>query len=397
MASGTSISTTLGSSDRPSRHAGLDWLRVFATLGVLTLHAGIAYMPHPLPGLRWAAHDTPTAWADAICWPLDAWVMPVFFLLGGMAAATLLDRLGPGDMARHRVRRLGGPLLLGCVLILPLDLYVWLLGAAADGSLPLRKLQSLKLKGYDDGLWGPSHLWFLQYLLLYCLAAAAIRARRPLPLRIDPLRERRTMAAAIAASIAALAIEPRILIGFRHHPLPQWENAVFFAAFFLVGLRRPAAAWSRGKAVAWLTLGGLSLAAAWPMMVGQWATLASGDSTPLAIRVPLAACFGLACWGLGLGSLEMARTIRRPLPPSLRRVAAAAFCIYLLHHPVVGLAQVGLKPMAMPSAAKFALVAAIGLAIPMLSYPLVVRGRWIGRVLGEKPAPKPQPALRSAA
>ena len=65
--------------------------------------------------------------------------------------------------------------MLGCVLILPLDLYAWLLGLAADGQIPLRKLHSLKVEGpLADGLWGVSHLWFLQYLWLFCMGAALV-------------------------------------------------------------------------------------------------------------------------------------------------------------------------------------------------------------------------------
>ena len=374
--------------DIGGRQNGLDWLRVAATLGVLTLHAGIAYMPHPLPGLRWSTHDTPTAAADVLCWTLDAWVMPVFFLLGGMAAAGLLQRLGPKAMAGHRLRRLGGPLLLGCVLILPLDLYVWLLGSVVDGELPLRKMKSLKLDGYDAGLWGPSHLWFLQYLLTYCLIAAAWQHIRGVRMSIRPGRDRALFVTGLVISIAALTWKPSVLIGFDHQPVPQLANLVFFGAFFVAGLVRPRSHWTRQRAGAVIAGGAAALLAAAPLLVRH----CKGSSEPL-----LPVLFALACWGLGLGSVEWARSVSRPLPPAVRTLAAASFWIYLAHHPVVGLAQISLKSADLPAEAKFVLTVAVGLALPLLTYNAVVRGRWIGRVLGEKPATVDRPSRRIAA
>jgi hypothetical protein len=48
---------------------------------------------------------------------------------------------------------------------------VWLLGWAAEGKIPLKKLRSLKLGAAGEGLWGVGHLWFLEYLFLFCAAA----------------------------------------------------------------------------------------------------------------------------------------------------------------------------------------------------------------------------------
>ena len=378
---------------KATRHPGLDWLRLAATLGVLTLHAGIAYMPHPLPGLRWATHDQTTPLADAVCWTLDAWVMPVFFLLGGSAAAGLLAAFGSGGMARHRLRRLGGPLLLGCVLILPLDLYAWLIGDVLDGELPLRKLRSLKLSGHDDGLWGPSHLWFLQYLLIYCLVGCGLAAwtRPSLRIRTAASRRRRRMAAAaglFAVSAASLWIKPRILIGFDHQPLPQPANLAFFATFFAAGWHLPSAVWTRRQSGATVLLGLASLLLYWP------AVRSTFDGTGSLVA---AVGFTAACWGLGLGSLQFARTLAQPLTPVAQRMLAAAFWIYLLHHPVVGLMQVALKRTAIDPNLKFAIVAVVGLCVPLATYRWLVRGRWIGRVLGEKPAVESRPQRQAAA
>ncbi|MFO1092008.1 MAG: acyltransferase family protein [Planctomycetaceae bacterium] len=100
--------------------------------------------------------------------------MPVFFLMGGFLAAQLFARLGPAEFLKHRARRLLVPFAFACVVILPLDLYAWLLGWVVEGRIPLQKLRSLKL-GSRARLWGVAHLWFLEYLFVFCAGAVIVQ------------------------------------------------------------------------------------------------------------------------------------------------------------------------------------------------------------------------------
>ncbi|MFG0332979.1 MAG: acyltransferase family protein, partial [Maioricimonas sp. JB049] len=113
----------------PARLHGLDWLRAFTALAVVALHAGIPYMTHRMPGLVCSTWDSrPDRVIDAFCWAADGFVMPVFFVMGGLLAGRLMRRKGTDRFLQHRASRLLGPLAFGIVFILPLDLYAWLIG-----------------------------------------------------------------------------------------------------------------------------------------------------------------------------------------------------------------------------------------------------------------------------
>lgn len=388
------------------RLPGLERLRIAATLAVVLLHAAIAYMPHPLPRLVWATHDAVTPAADAVGWIANSFVMPFFFVLGGFGAAGLLQRHGPRETARHRIRRLGGPLLLGCVLILPLDLYAWLLGFAADGLIPLKKLRSLKLGSAGEGLWGPSHLWFLQYLLVYSLCLCGLRAagwRMPAAVRrmaVTPLG----VLAMACLTAAPLAMEPAILIGFRHSWWPLPLTLSFYGPMFAFGvwLATPDDSLRiddhRGRGLAafgWphAVVGLLALAAAWPLLKGHVeGGLASGP------RVAMTWLYTAAGWLIAVGAIGAASRDCRPLSPRAAYLASACFWVYLFHHPVVGCAQVALKPLSWPADVKFAVTAVYGVGLSLLMFEACVRRTWVGGVLGvRRRQPAPQTEHRRAA
>ena len=375
---------------RAARLPGIERLRVVATVCVVMFHAAVTYMPHPLPQVRWATYDATTPWADAAAWIASAFQMPVFFVLGGFGAAGLLNKLGPRAAVRHRLRRLGGPLLLGMVLILPLSLYAWLLGYAADGAIPLRKLKSLKLGEAGEGLWGLCHLWFLQHLLIFCLGAIGLRAagwRTPESWR-RVLTSPPGLAGLALATSVPLFLRPAILIGFRHSFWPLPMNLAFYAPFFAVGtlLVEPPASLRladhrrsglRAFGAVHVVTGLISLACAWPLIATH-----IDHGLPASSRWAMAFLFSAACWLISVGAFAAATRGRRPLSAPTAYFAAASIWVYFLHHPVVGLAQVALKPLEWAPAAKFAAVTAYGLAVPLLTYEAWVRRTWVGRVLG---------------
>lgn len=365
-----------------SRLPGLEWFRVGLTLAVVALHAGMAYLTRPFPGLAWSTYDEPSRLADWVCWTTNAVVMPGFFILGGYGASRLLDRLGPRVLCRDRIKRLGGPFALGCVLILPLDLYAWLLGWAADGKIPLRKLKSLRFEnGVDEGLWGVSHLWFLQYLLLFsCLYASwrAVVGRLP-----DRWTERivstNGLLAGAAVSSVALWANPQILLGFRHAAIPLPANMAFYLPMFAFG-----AIWSgqkRDRLGLAHVVAGLALLLVTTPSRDVWLDGSAADAVTRTITV---VGYAFAGWLIAGGLFGSARRSETPMPAPVAYLAAASFWIYLIHHPVVGLAQVSLKPFDWSSSTKFVAVFAIGMWLSLGTFEIAVRKTWIGQVLGAR-------------
>ena len=66
-----------------------------------------------------------------------------------------LSRRGPTALLRSRANRLFKPLVFGMVVVLPMDLYAWILGWVAEGLVPMVKLKSLKIdRPLGEDLWG---------------------------------------------------------------------------------------------------------------------------------------------------------------------------------------------------------------------------------------------------
>ena len=385
------------------RRYGLDWLRAGATLMVVALHAGIPYMEHPLPGLVWSISAVETSGAvDLCCWTINGFVMPLFFLMSGYFARNLHDRKGPGAFLDHRLRRIGGALLLGFVLILPLDLYVWLLGWVGEGWIPLQKLNSLKVEGpLGEALWGLSHLWFLAYLLVFyvlflimhrvVIFAADLLSQTAVGHEPHERSGRRlswVLPAAILFCGVVLWREPRIVIGFRHGWFPFIENLLYYTVPFGLGWY-----WSDwtddGAGIRRWTAVLATAVVAFVLLWGPLVEHLEQETIPVANRlVPLLfAAFGLTAATAMFGLTSRAGF--RPPPQAIQYIAQASFWIYLLHHPVVGLVHIDLRDASLTTEVKFLIAMGTGVAVSLLTYDALVRRTWVGVLLnGRRERPR---------
>jgi len=377
---------------------GLDVLRGWSAVGVVVLHACAAYTDRPMPGLAWSTADGASRLVTVLMWSIEVVIMPIFLVMAGFLAARSMARGGRWHTVRSRMRRLGVPFVLAAVLVLPLSLYAWLLGWAADGLIDVVKLRSLKLRGdLDQHLWGTGHLWFLQYLMTYIVLLAALE--RSLSLDIFALPSRRQMttywwlAATAVVAVAVLLFQPEVVWGFQHSFWPVMTKWAYSGAFFFAGVlvwktdpHLLTAALNGPRQLAW---GGLCLAAAvalgiWHLDQGVASVSPSGQQFGEARlfqsaglpRWTLAILTVAAAWTVTTGLLgSCQRWIRRPNRLTAR-LAESSLWIYLLHHPLVGLTQVSLKHTAwqMPIAVKLMSVVLIGVSVPLLIHQV-----WLGR------------------
>lgn len=377
------------------REHGLDWLRAAATVLVVLLHAGIPYMLSPLPGLAWPTHDArPSPAVDALCWWIDGTAMPVFFLLGGFVAAGLMARKGPRTFLAHRMRRLLVPFVFGCLVILPLDFYVWLFGWMAENRISLGKLQSPRLDpAMTADLWGVGHLWFLQYLFVFCLAAwglhGFVRDRQLGAFRRTLMRQcGKPWMALPPALLGAFVLwrEPCVVIGFRHSWYPLALNLLYYLPCFAFGwlicrsraARDDVARHSEFRVA-------LSLALfAWLL---PWARAQSVGPLGGVEGIRLAGGFALFAWLSATGWFGVClKRLQRQPPRFVQFLSEASFWVYLFHHPFVALAQVDLIYATLPAAAKFGVSAVTGLSFSLLTYQAFVRNTRLGRVVLGRPA-----------
>lgn len=392
---------TDSTSDRPRLPlAGLDAVRAAAVVAVVALHSGMPYLTHPMPGLTWSVRDSASPTVDFAFWSIELMVMPLFLIIAGFLAAETLTRRGPIGLVKNRGKRLLIPLLFGMIVVLPLDLYAWVLGWVTEGLVSPVKLRSLKFDGViDRDLWGLGHLWFLQYLFQYIvvLAVASVmldrfpRLRRPRP------SPRSVAIMLVGFAVAVLCVRPQVVWGFQHAFAPVPSKWLYHAAFFFAGVGVAVfdPTWNRTRAVAARWTGPAIAMGIAAVLLGQWHLTQSGDQAigdpnrgglqwAGFANVTLAILTATAAMSIATFAIAMAVGRVRRLPRSVQYLAAASFWIYLVHHPVLGLVHIDLKFLlpGVPAAVKAVVAGTVALAVSLLTYEGLVRrtrlGRWLG-------------------
>jgi glucan biosynthesis protein C len=169
----------------------LDWLRVGAFAFLILFHVGMLYVswrynlksPRLFPAI------------EPLMNAVSAWRLALLFMISGVAARFLIDKLGPGAFARDRLRRLLPVILTGMYVVIPPQTYVVLVSRGATHmdfatfwwTQYLRANQAL-VRPLHMTMPTWDHIWFLVYLLIYALlAAGAIWAAKRLGASVGPV------------------------------------------------------------------------------------------------------------------------------------------------------------------------------------------------------------------
>ena len=372
------------------RLPGLEELRTLAAILVVGLHSGVPYLRTRMVALSWPTHDThPSALVDALYWCIEGFIMPLFFVLSGWSAATLCMKKTNREFLADRSRRVLIPLLAASLLILPMMLFVWSAGWIIFLGYPPEKLLSFNFDGEIRGnLWGLAHLWYLEYLYVYCLVLAGVgwlltrfRVELTWPARLPFLWFPAGMA---ILGAVLLTFDSRIVLGFYQTYLPVPSKLAYYAIYFFAGLALKnlphvqSGIWRRSG-----TFGLLAVTA-----FGVLLPLIHRQSDPgftqaenIYLGIALAV-FGvsttMAIFGFFLG-----RT--RPARSWVLGLSEASLWIYMMHLPAVGLVQIDLANWSGPTVVKFALVWTAAVIWTLLTYEGLVRKTWLGRLLhGER-------------
>jgi peptidoglycan/LPS O-acetylase OafA/YrhL len=393
----------------------LETLRALATVLVVLLHAAVPFAITPMPGLAWPVrHPEGSAVVEAIFWGIGCGIMPVFFWLSGYGAAQSLASRGMQQFWHWRWKRIAVPLLVFAAVLLPCELYIWMIGWALDGQIPWVKLRSLKLGPYHENLWGLSHLWYLEYLWLNCALLVARdwlaewSAKRREAYGVHPLGEmdsarppdvieqrlfalwRRPGRVAFVAAAVALVLwwSPETLVGFQHSffPVPAKFalSAVFFASgvlTFRCGRIDVTRGWGSLLAVPML------LALVFPLLRME----ALGEVHGLD-RVWLAVGLGGYATLMASGLWDCCARQQGPAGPVVVFISSASFWTYLVHHPLVAICQIALRPTGWPALIQFTLTAAATLAVCWVSYQWLVKPTVIGVLLNGGSSARDTPA-----
>lgn len=386
-------------SQTASRLHGFDAVRVVGMLLVVLLHAAAPYLKHPMPGLLWPTREPPNHLAiDGLFWWIEGFIMTLFFALSGYFACQLYQRRGLAGFLWQRGGKLLIPLVLATFVILPLTAYVWVLGWVIEGQVAAVKLRSFKFT--DDvaaDFFGFAHLWYLQYLSIYCLAMGGLLA-------IGNWWKKNSRSATQSASLGQslaipivgfaccaflLAVDPAIIIGFQQSIPPVTTRLAYFGIVFGVGVWL----YNRKNGVAELQKPG------WPALIGSMvvfgctlpiilAHLGHGVSIPWSIAMAVGG--NTFAWLSTIAIVGLFTRYASQRNAIVNYLAAASFWTYLAHMPIVGAVHIALAQAALGVELKLAISFVFAVGLSLASYEVLVRrlrvAAWfVGEVFSQRP------------
>lgn len=367
----------------------LDWLdslRIALVVLVVAHHAAQAYGPADW----WYVEGGPRSRALATLSALDGtFFMSLFFFISAYFVPSSYARRGGWSFVRGRLLRLGVPVLVGALTLVPGLMYAYYVRYRGypDISVPRYFTEVYLGLGEKPGGWsGPSwpdlqfgHLWFVQNLLVYsllyavCRLAARSAHRRPTTDR-RALPPRRVPGHIALAALVVMLAGATFLVRLRY-PLDAWVPFLDFiqveparvpqyAVFFALGILARRGDWLNRLPArvgwTWLSVG----------LIGAGLLFAAGADAPFfgagganGASLLWSAFDSLLCVALCTGLLVLFREKARWGTRFTRSLADTSFAVYVIHVPVVVALQFALAGHGLPALGAFALVAAGGALI----------------------------------
>ncbi|MEV0136244.1 acyltransferase family protein [Dactylosporangium sp. NPDC050688] len=377
---------------RAARRPELDVIRLVVVYGLVFFHAALVFDTRDDYYVKNATTTEATTWLAGLC---VVWAMPALFLIAGLGSWHSIRHRGPGGFARERLLRLGVPLLVATLTILPLP--PWLRLKAADPGYA-ESYPRFLLRFFDVHLslsdvpfvvrgeyFESGHLWFVVLLLAFSVLLAPLAAWLPAG-RAARIRD----AAAGAAARRGVVLLPAVPLAVVGAVLgmeeafagwSRWAYLLFFLYGFALAADDRFRAAMRRDAVPAAVAGVVLFAAAGVALDTAGGEPFTDMTVPAAVARVLFALAGW-CWLVAiLGLLD------RPAPgtpaagpaPDGRRgrvrayLAVAALPMYVLHQPIVVATAYVVVRWQVPAPVKYLAIVASSFVIMFAVYELAVR------------------------
>ncbi len=370
---------------------GLNAARAMATILVLFAHAGIPYMAIPLRTTLWLVHDASHSMViDVLLSFVNCLAMPLFFLMAGMSAGAGLSSGTASEFIKRRVSRLGTPLLIGILTIVPVCYVLWGLGLLFSERVPMAQLYRVSLPPHIRATAsGPFHLWFLEYLLVLsvvlCLAALGIRKWREWK-KLPPIAPATWLRwfgnpwtfAAVSAGLLCFDLDAsyRLHNSFLPDVLRMTHYFVFFAAGALIAKLPNVAVMLKMNAIRNSCLAMILYVALLPLLMQHIAAPLTGWS-----HYVLAVGQSVFVWLALFGGIGLCIRSGWGKHNAYRYLSEASFWIYLIHVPVVAFLQLWLWHIEANVWLKLAAATVATLVISIASYEWCVRYSYLGELV----------------
>ncbi|QNL49035.1 acyltransferase family protein [Olivibacter sp. SDN3] len=147
----------------------LDWLRIFAIIGVLLFHSAMPFSKD----YQWHISNPEGSdiLTEFIFW-LSRFRMPLLFFISGAVTWFMVKRRTTSGFILLRLRRLFIPLIVGILVVVPPQVYLERLSQGYKGSYWTFLLSVFSFKPYPEGNFSWHHLWFIVYLFIYDMLLA---------------------------------------------------------------------------------------------------------------------------------------------------------------------------------------------------------------------------------
>lgn len=153
------------------RRYDLDWLRVIVFGLLIFYHVGMFFVP-------WGWHVKNNETYTWLRWPmlfLNQWRLPILFVISGMGTFYALGKRNIWQFNLERYLRLGIPLGVGMLLIVPPQVYFERLANGQFTGSFWQYYTTIAFQGiYPEGNVSWHHLWFLPYLFLFSLVLSPL-------------------------------------------------------------------------------------------------------------------------------------------------------------------------------------------------------------------------------
>lgn len=380
--------------DRPGRLHGLDALRAGALLLGVVLHVSLAFFPEQI----WiVADERRSIGAAGLFFAIHLFRMTAFFLIAGLFAHMMLARRGGFAFARDRIVRILGPLaafwfpvMAGIITALVWNAHI---NGMVDPGAPPPPPPT-----YDWTNFPLTHLWFLYVLMIFYAAVLILRAPfaaldrdggwgRAVDRITGALIGPWTPVLLAAPLAVALWQDPKWIAFFAVPTpdagvVPNTSALVGFGLAFGLGFLLDRRRDLLGRIAAWWPI---SLAMAVVTGVTAW-HLAGGPSLepmvePTTDKAVAAWVTALAVYSSAFAAMGLCLQFLSGHSPVRRYLADASYWVYILHLPLVMLAQVWVQDWSGPWWLKLGGVSLGVFAVCLVTYELLIRhsvmGRWL--------------------
>ena len=379
--------------ERPGRLHYIDSIRVALSALVIVHHAAQAYGPEDW----WYVEGQPKAqWIEDFAVLNAPFKMSLFFLIAAYFLPAAVDRRGERPYIGPRLKKLGGPILIGFFVVIPVLMYAYYLNFRGYGPIGFGDYywniylgEGTEPEDWTGPIWPDrqfGHLWFLQHLLVYSMVYLAwravadrLRARRGLPRTPGtPATPEQVGGLAVLGFALVIAIGTTALRIW--YPVDEWVPVVEIIQ------TEPA---DLAQHVPFVIAGVLAHRRGWlqtlPARVGySWLAAAVVLSIAyVAFRDPLTGYFHwgganagqfawagyetVLCVGYALGVLVLFRDHVRGTSRLQRAAADATFAIYLIHLPIIVGLQYAVHDLPIGATGRFLVVAVLGFVLSVVA------------------------------